>query len=173
MNGTNPLNYFYQLISQPLKDCVPIGIAIRGDFARYGETILNLYNNVTWHRDYDTVEQDGKEIHVRFHNKCDVDVYVIDKSQYYNHLQIFITDNRNHVEFIASNVNHVNNTIIAKEESEYIYEPDTKRSYVYYSKTSYSENDEVYMTHTYDEKGNEVARSMHGGTIKQVKVKTK
>ena len=173
MNKTDPLNYIYQLLAQPLKDFVPTSTAIKGDFTRYGEAITQVYSNIFWHKDYDANEPNGKEVHIHFNNKCDVTIESYDATQFYNYIQIFITDNRNHIEFIASNVNNKGEEPLVKEESEYIYEPDTKQYYIYYSKTSLIDNEEIFMTHAYDDHGREISRSMNGGPIKSVKVKTK
>lgn len=172
--NNDSLNYFFQLLSFKLKECAPMNTAVKGDFNRYSSILSDIYKNIFRHANYDIKAEDGKEIHIHFDNSNnDVSIEAFDESQFYNQLSIYMTENHNKLEFIASNVPARGEQPTCREESEYIYEPETGKYYIYYGKTSYINNEHLMMIQVYDEKGNEEHRSMNSRNFEAPMVKTK
>jgi hypothetical protein len=167
----NLVGWFYGIIGSKIRELPSLNTAIKGDFNRYSHTLSEICG--FGHKDVDIITEDGKEVHFRYYKNNDAYIEAFDDSQFYNHLLIWISDNRNKVEFIASNILARGEEPNYKEESEYIYEPDTQTYYAYYTKISYVDHEEVSMIHTYDRNGNEIKRSIYTGTFEKPKVNVK
>jgi hypothetical protein len=169
----NLTNSLYELVSTKIKNIPFMETAIRGDFNRYKELFNNITEGPIARKDLDLITEDNKEIHVHFDDNRDISIEIYDDSNFYNHLSLYITEKRNRVEFVARNVLEKGKIINHKEESEYIYEPDTGNSYIYYSKVNYVTNEETMIIHVYDRKGIEQRRSITHGSFGNQKTKIK
>ena len=169
----NLTHSLYELVSQKVKGLPYMETAIKGDFNRYKDTFNNIVEGPLPHRNLDIITEDNKEVHINFGDNRDVSIEVYDNSQFYNHLLVYITEKRTKVEFMASNISEKGEQPNYKEESEYIYEPETGNCYVYFSKINYIDNEETMIIHAYDRKGVEQHRSINHGYFGTQKPKVK
>lgn len=172
------INYFYGLLSSKIKNFAPMSVSIKGDFDKYRSTLSKMNGRLFWHENCNLDTEDGQRIYASYDKNKNICIEAFDDSKFYNHLLIYITDsenkiNRNRIEFISTHIPSDTNEPTLMEESEYIYEPETGKYYIFYAKTSFVDHEMQMITHVYDKYGNEERRSMNHGTFETPKVKTK
>jgi hypothetical protein len=160
-NCSDLLNSLLNKPTNKLKDIKPISTSIEGDIRNYSSFFEGIPGIIFWGKDTNLSSPDGRELHITFPNHKDAFIEAFDNSKFYNHLEVYVTEDNNHIEFIASNVTDHGQTLNFLEESEYIYEPRPGVFYVYHGKTSYADN------------GKQLARSMNHGVFSKSKTKSK
>lgn len=164
--------YLFQFLSNKMKIFAPLTSAIKGDLNRYHTILSNSDETNAFKRNIDYVGENGKRICCHFLDNKDIYVEAHDNTCAYNHLQVYISENRNKVEFIATKIDSLTGEALFREESEYLYELESGKSYIYHSQRSFLTDEELMSIYTYDRNGNEEKRNMYYNKF-QPKVKTK
>lgn len=161
-------DYIYQLLNPIFKRNIILNQALNQNFYQC-EALMSYHFGPFKHYNFHVLDKDKKTLNVTY--SFDEVIIKIDGDTHpFNHLEICINRNGNCIDFIASCFLGDSDELLFKIDNQYIYEPDTKRIYVYNAEMHYGEDEKITSRlNTYDQYGNQLDHSDYGTITYKVK----